>query len=309
MAREGTKTFDSAKTLACSTFTRKRFFLMSSVWAWLAGLLLEQFFNAPSFVDVSVALNDPNVYQNIQQIGDAQPDYLMWGADPQSPYYVVECKGCQTNSSTSMDQLRRGLEQVPSLVFGAGTRPVVTLVVATFMANERTTVYVLDPPSDDASDSHRPRRPQDDKVSERIGKRSWRITNPAEFEKRTQLSKESELLKWAGQFNKALERDRYLTRRETIPTMQDFDLDTRETNIATYKGCWWPLFSELGYQKLRLFTGVEEELLARVVEASPEVRGAAKAIQDRVSERRLHQESPYESLSSNGTCMIVEGLE
>jgi len=90
--------------------------------------------------------------------------------------------------------------------------------------------------------------------------------------------------------------------------MQDFDLDTRETNIATYKGCWWPLFSELGYQKLRLFTGVEEELLARVVEASPEVRGAAKAIQDRVSERRLHQESPYESLSGNGTCMIVEGV-
>ena len=32
----------------------------------MAGLLLEQLFNAPSFVDVSVALNDPNVYQKAQ---------------------------------------------------------------------------------------------------------------------------------------------------------------------------------------------------------------------------------------------------
>jgi hypothetical protein len=275
----------------------------------MAGLLLEQLFNAPSFVDVSVALNDPSVYQNVQQTAEAQPDYLMWGSDPQSPYYVVECKGCQTNSSTSMDQLRRGMEQVPSLVLGAGTRPIVTLVVATFMANERTTVYVLDPPSDDPSDSYPPRPPQTEKVSERIGERSWRITNPVEFEKRIQLSKESELLKWAGQFNNALGRDTYLTRRETLPTMQDFELDTRKTNIATYKGCWWPLFSELGYQKLRLFTGVEEELLARVTEASPEMHAASKTIQDRVAERGLHQELPYESLSRNGTCMIVEGVD
>jgi hypothetical protein len=275
----------------------------------MAGLLLEQLLNAPSFVDVSVALNDPNVYQNVQQVGEAQPDYLMWGTDPQSPYYVVECKGCQTNSSTSMDQLRRGLEQIPSLVFGAGTRPVVTLVVATFMANERTTVYVLDPPDDDTSDPHPPHRPDDEKVSERIGERSWRITNPGEFEKRTQLSRESELLKWAGQFNKSLARDKYLTRRDIVPTMQDFDLETRKTNIASYKGCWWPLFSELGYQKLRLFTGVEEELLARIAEASPEVHAASKAIQDRVSERGLRQEFPYESLSRNGTCMIVDGVD
>jgi hypothetical protein len=145
-------------------------------------------------------------------------------------------------------------------------------------------------------------------VSERIGERSWRITNPKEFEKRTQLSKESELLKWAGQFNKALERDKYLARRENLPTMQDFELETRKTNIATYRGCWWPLFSELGLRFLRLFTGVEEELLARIAEASPEVRDAAKAIQDRVSERDLPQDLPYESLSRNGTCMIVEGV-
>ena len=86
----------------------------------MAGLLLEQLFNASSSVDVSVALNDPAVYQGVQQAGETQPDYLMWGEDPESPYYVVECKGCQTTSSTSMDQLRRGLEQVPSLILVRG---------------------------------------------------------------------------------------------------------------------------------------------------------------------------------------------
>jgi len=102
---------------------------------------------------------------------------------------------------------------------------------------------------------------------------------------------------------------RYLARREVWPTLPDFELDTRKTDIASYKGCSWSLFPELGHQNLRLFTGVEEELLARIVEASPEVYRVARTIQDRVSERGMHQEAPYESLSPNGTCMIVEGVD
>ncbi len=274
----------------------------------MAGLLVEQFFNAPSFVDVSVALNDPTLYQDVQQVADAEPDYLMWGEDPASPYYVVECKGCQTNSSTSMDQLRRGLEQVPSLIFGAGARAPVTLVIATCMEEDRTTVYVLDPPNDDPTNPHPPDNSQRKKVSERTDKRTWRITDPEAFERRTQLAKESELLKWAGQFSKALDRDARLAPMEHPPKLQDFDLDIRRTNIASYRGYLQPLFPQLGYPQLRLFTGVEEELLASIQEGSATVRETAKAIQDRVAEQKLNLESPYESLSRNGTCMIIEGL-
>ena len=70
----------------------------------MAGLLIEKFFDAGSFVDISIALDDPAAYQEIEREGDAQPDYLMWGDEDNSPYYVVECKGSQCNKNTSYDQ-------------------------------------------------------------------------------------------------------------------------------------------------------------------------------------------------------------
>src|SRR3989442_13166029 len=97
----------------------------------MAGLLIEDFFGTASFVDISIALNDPAAFQDIERQGEAQPDYLMWGEEDGSPYYVIECKGTQSNKGESYHQLRRGLEQVPSVVLGAGPRQVVTMVVAT----------------------------------------------------------------------------------------------------------------------------------------------------------------------------------
>lgn len=270
----------------------------------MAGLILEYFFAAPSFVDVSLALNDPAVYQDIAQIGEAQPDYLMWGEDPGSPYYVVECKGCQTNSYTSMDQLRRGLEQVPSLVFGNGLRGVVALVVATCLEEDQTTVYVLDP-EDEQDDSWHDK----DEVSEKVGKRSWRITNTEVFEKRLRLAQESELLKWAGQFASAMDRDRrFAPQVEHVPTLPDFELETLKTHIGSYSGYTRPLFPELSPQ-LRIFSGVEEELLARARESSQVLPEAARAVQRRISEAHPQPESPYQSVSRNGTCMVIAGIE
>ena len=273
-----------------------------------AGLLAEEILNASSFADVSKALDDPTVHQDVQQVGTAQPDYLMWGEDAQSPYYVVECKGCQTNSSTSMDQIRRGLEQVPSLVFGIGARSIVPLVIATHLEQERTTIFVLDPPND-AHDRGPTGDSGEERVSKRIGERTWEVTNVPEFERRTRLSKESELLKWAGQFSKALERDKSLAPLETVPALPDLELETRKTRVAAYKGHSSLLFPELGYRSLRVFTGVEEELLAKIVEDSPDAIKNAKAIQEQLAGQAVDQESPYVSQSRNGTCMIVEGVE
>lgn len=275
----------------------------------MAGLVMEQLFNAPFFVDVSVALDDPAVYQNVRQAGEAQPDYLMWGEDPQSTYFVVECKGCQTTSSESMNQLRRGLEQVPSLVFGTGGRAVMTLVVATNLGEDRTTVFVLDPPGNDPDDTDAPSSNEREKVSKRTGERTWEIPNAAEFERRTQLSQESELLKWARLFNQALERDSELSHRGSQVRLPDFEPQTRITDLGTYRGRSTPLFPELGHGSLSLFTGVEEELLARIVERSAAVRRVARAIQEQVTHQNLRETSPYRSLSRNGTCMIVEGIE
>lgn len=235
----------------------------------MAGLLMENFFAAGSFVDISVALNDPAAYQDIEQEGDAQPDYLMWGDQADSPYYIVECKGTQSNRGESHNQLRRGLEQVPSVVLGAGPRQVVTVVVATCMLNDRTEVLVLDPPPDKTDDEHR-RKQESERVSERTGKRSWRISNPEAFHERTVVAEESNLLKWAGQFRSATARDRRLESTQPEPIqLPDAPLETKRTDVGVFRGIEQPLFPALGLRNLKIFTGVEEELLESLINERP----------------------------------------
>ena len=235
----------------------------------MAGLLMEKFFGAGSFADISLALNDPAAYQGIQQNGDAQPDFLMWGDKLDSPYYVVECKGTQTSRVMSHYQMRRGLEQVPSVVLGAGPRQVVTLVVATCLLGNSTEVLVLDPPPDNPDNERHPEEASE-RVSERTGDRSWRISDPQAFHERTLVADESNLLKWAGQFRSATARDRRLasTQREPIE-LPDAPLETKRTDVGVFRGIEQPLFPALGLRNLKIFTGVEEELLESLIRERP----------------------------------------
>lgn len=236
----------------------------------------------------------------------------MWGESAGTPYYVVECKGTQSNSSASMNQLRRGLEQVPSLVFGTGARTVTTLVVATCMEEYSTTVYVLDPPPDQADDHEKPEGHE--RVSDRTDEGTWRILNVEAFESRTQLARESELLKWAGQFNSAAVLDNRLGRIERVPQVPNLELQKKQTELGVFAGISQPLFPELGVKSLRVFSGVEAELITKIMRSDPTARHAAKAIHDHVAMGRHQLEgaprrlSPFVSVSRNGTCMIIEGL-
>jgi hypothetical protein len=270
----------------------------------MAGLLMETFFGAGSFVDISIALNDPAAYQGIERDGDAQPDYLMWGDEADSPYYVVECKGTQSSQSESHNQLRRGLEQVPSVVLGAGPREVVTVVVATCMLDNRTEVLVLDPPPDRPDGDH-PGKEDSERVSERTGKRSWRISNPEAFHARTVVAEESNLLKWAGQYQTATVRDRRLERvQPKLLAMPNAPLETKRTNIGIFRGIEQPLFPALGARNLRIFTGVEEDLLESLINERPRGQGAHEGL-----ERRPPDHVPATmSVSRSGSCMIIEGL-
>ena len=276
----------------------------------MAGLLMENFFEAGSFVDISIALNDPAAYQDIEREGDAQPDYLMWGDADNSPYYVVECKGSQCNKNTSYDQLRRGLEQVPSVVFGAGPRQVVTVVVATCLLDDGTDVFVLDPPPDGPDDDH-PDKESSDKVSERTGKRTWRIRNPEAFHERTVIAEESNLLKWAGQYQTATVRDRRLERiQPELMAMPNAPLETKRTNFGNFLGIEQPLFPDLGDRNLRMFTGVDQELLESLIREPPRGEPGARPVdQGGRLERQPPDHLPANmSVSRSGSCMIVEGL-
>jgi hypothetical protein len=275
------------------------------------GLLLEDRFGSGQFVDISKALQDPQTYQEIQQEGRAQPDYLIWGEAPGSPYYVVECKGSQSSRGYSVDQLHRGLEQVPSIVFGAGARDVTSLVVATYLGETNTTVFVIDPPPE-PPDFEDGEDVNSEKVSERIGKRRWRIPNSERFAGRTWVAQESALLKWAGQYRQAAERDAelepHVERVTEIP--QSAEPVRKETEFGAFVGMRTSSFPELGRNQVRIFTGIDEQLFASLAERNPQTRDIALESQTRFRHDReqAREHSPFTSISQNGTCMIIEGL-
>ncbi len=251
------------------------------------GLVLERLFHAAEAVDVSAALQDAGRYQGVTQSDAAQPDYLMWNPLlPNAPYYVVECKGCQTRRDATTNQIRRGLEQVKTLIFRTGSRDVRTLVVATLMqASGTTTVYVI----------------------EGVGKNTWRIENPEEFANAAWSAKRAKLLNWAGQFASAREAGRRRRPTEQAVDMTDLKLESRTIGGVTYRGQRTPLFPELGYGRLRVFAGVQEEILetARHETSAANQEQAARQIRPLVWGAGVEADT---STGPDGTCLVVEGI-
>ena len=155
------------------------------------------------------------------------------------------------------------------------------------------------PPPDEPGD-HDAEMKSLGKVSERTGKRSLRIRDPKSFQQRTEIAEDSNLLKWAGQYRTASIRDRQLERGQPdIPVMPNAPLLRRETELGVFQGTEEALFPQLGARNLRVFTGVEEQLLNSVIQGHPR-EGRAVAAPQHVPDNV--------SVSRTGTCMIVEGL-
>ncbi|MFZ5817638.1 MAG: hypothetical protein ACOY93_20485 [Bacillota bacterium] len=262
---------------------------------------METLLGAPNFVDISVALDDPGNYQNIIQNGSTQPDYLMWGNG--TPYYVVECKGSQTRRSTSIDQLRRGLEQVPSVVMTQGHRTVETVVIATFLDGPATSVYVIDPPGDGGDNQDPDNKEEvDEKASKRTGQRSWFIKNPEIFEDRAWTGQEISILRWAGQHRTAealSEKLKIHKKRTYDPT--DLPVEKRETPSGDFIGISSPLLPGVN---ATVFTGVDAQLIDRIKSGQHDLARELFS-----QPRHSSANSAYQSFGPNGTCMIIAGLE
>jgi hypothetical protein len=272
----------------------------------MAGLLVESFFETDAFSDVSVALGDPVAFQDIAQEGEAQPDYLMWAEAGNTPYYLVECKGCQTNRNTSYDQLRRGLEQVRTIQLGPGPRQLLTLVIATCLLGDRTEILVLDPPPGGDDKSKR------EKSKAKSREREFRVEDRKIFHQRAVIAQESQLLKWAGQYRAASAQDLKLGRSAPEgAALVDVPLETKETAFGEFRGRSQPLFPELGDGNLRIFTGVEAELLDSIRQEPTELQ----PLEEQGVHPRKHidagvgRELPGTvSIGNDGSCMIVEGV-
>ena len=200
--------------------------LSDQIGIGVTAVLLGDYLGAPLAADVSVAMRDPSWPIGLQF--ESSPDYLFFD-NTQTNLFVVECKGSQTTRAASLDQICRGTEQVPSLVFTDGRTPP-SLVVATLLSTDDTRVYVVDPPGDETSDSDYPEKP------ERLDERRWRVRDDRAFAEATRLISEAKLLSYAGADAAAsarLERARALPERAGRPAERQRHVDQNEFGTFT----------------------------------------------------------------------------
>jgi hypothetical protein len=95
-------------------------------------------------------------------------------------------------------------------------------------------------------------------------------------------------------------------------TLPDQPLERRVVAGTAFQGRVTPIFPELGEQRLRIFTGVQEDLL-RAATADP-IRSEeiAKSLEQHFQEDQAHpqagEEEPNVSVGPGGSCLIVDGL-
>jgi hypothetical protein len=200
--------------------------LSDQIGVGMAALLLGSYLDAPLAADVSVAMDDPAWPIDLQY--DASPDYLFFNA-MQTSLFIVECKGTQSSRSASLDQLRRGTEQVPSLTFNDGRMPP-SLVIATCLSRRGTRILLIDPPGDDEPQAHREK-------PERMGHREWKVRNDAEFGRATRLISEAKVLSFAGADQAAASKlERAHTRLPRTPRSAPRQSEIAENEFGTFTG-------------------------------------------------------------------------
>jgi len=201
--------------------------LSDQIGVGMAAWLLGSYLNAPLAADVTVAMDDPAWPVDLQY--DTSPDYLFF--DPsQTNLFIVECKGSQTTRAASLDQVRRGTEQVPSLTFTDGRTPP-SLVIATWLSQNGTYIFLVDPPGNDDVSRERPEKP------ERVGPREWKVRSDADFGRATRLISEAKVLSFAGADQAAASKlERARTRMARTPRSSPRDTQISENEFGTFRG-------------------------------------------------------------------------
>src|ERR1043166_4633629 len=199
--------------------------LSDQIGVGMAAVLLGTYLDAPLAADVTVAMDDPAWPIELQY--DTSPDYLFFNAT-QTKLFIVECKGTQTSRYSSLEQLCRGTEQVPSLIFTDGRTPP-SLVVATCLSRSGTRILVVDPPEDD--------QPKHLERTERVTQREWRVRNDAEFTRATRLIAEAKILSFAGADQAAVSKmERVHKRIPAMPRTEPRESEIREKNFGQLEG-------------------------------------------------------------------------
>ena len=117
----------------------------------IAVLITEKYFGGLDPIDIDVALRN-NIVPGLRKQYSTSPDYLF--TTTSGEMLVVECKGTRCDFDQTLKQLKRGTEQVPSLIFPSKYKPL-ELVIATKLSRFSTNVYLIDPPDKKTSSNKR----------------------------------------------------------------------------------------------------------------------------------------------------------
>ena len=90
--------------------------------------------------------------------------------------------------------------------------------------------------------------------------------------------------------------------------MPDLPLIRRQINDVNYYGRRMPFFPELGYPRLRIFAGVQEEVLesARRRAANVDLLEGHALVTRTLREAEIGD--PKISVGRDGTCLILDGI-
>jgi hypothetical protein len=172
--------------------------------------IISNYFDGTNPVDVDVVLNYGGI-PNLRQVYNTKPDYIF--EHQADGYLLVECKGSQGNDYDSKKQIRRGLEQVPSLeINGIGLR---SYVVGSRLSTDGVKTLIIDPPNDDKSSSNKDSR------------KKYRI-DKEKFEHVIQVAQTASLYQFVGRFEKA---NLLLFRNKDYPQREDMKLTNQRIDF------------------------------------------------------------------------------
>jgi len=228
--------------------------LSDEVGMGMAFYLMTNFFGTNEVVNVSEAIKDQS--WSVFQHYSASPDFIFFN-ESFKQVYVVECKGNQTSYDTMLNQVRRGTEQVPSIIFQDG-RQSVSIVIGTCMLQNSTKIYVIDPPNGDNESQFE--YSDDFWKDDRIFQAKWPVDDDEEFAMDSRLLGRAKTLNFAGIESEALAQlpldvQNYWKRfaRTQIKT------ERLQTEVGRYVGVR-EIFSTIEGLRLELFRGILEEL-------------------------------------------------
>lgn len=239
--------------------------LSDEIGVGMAAFLMSTFFNAHNFTDIDVALRTPTL--GISQIGSTSPDYLFYD-DKNEEYYVVECKGSQTSRSTTINQLRRGTEQVPSIQFNNG-QSATSLIIATCMLGDCTEVYIIDPPGD-----------EDDRFyleepggkTERIGQKTWKVKDIEKFEKELDTINKAKKLAFCGkEYEAHLLLPDSLKEKIKVNKRSEENFEYYDTDYGQFTGIIQSI-PTLEYVNIEVFRGLKTDLINYYISDKEEER-------------------------------------